>query len=322
MASLREDEEEFVEPSLEDEAGKEIDLLDEDSEPDSEPEGEERSSYTGGPDALRLYLKEIGMSSLLSIEEERNLAKRVSEGDQNARQRMIEANLRLVVNIGKKYMHMGLPLPDIIEEGNLGLIKAVEKFKYEKGYKFSTYASWWIRQAIERALVNQSSMIRVPVHISDSINNYVKAIRDLLQRLGREPSLEEIAERMRSSVNHVRDLQQMIRKIYSLDAPIGDKEGGSLKDIIKDSTSQSPAQITEDIKRHEQILDWLQLLSENEKRVISLRFGLEDGEPKTLEIVGQAFGVTRERVRQIESSAINKLRFVLRKKKVRPEIIL
>lgn len=320
MVSSREDEE-FVDPSLEVDPEEGINLLDEDTELDTETE-KERSSYTGRPDALKLYLKEIGMSPLLSKEDEIELAKRIDEGDQKAKQRMIEANLRLVVNIGKKYMNRGLPLPDIIEEGNLGLIKAVEKFRYEKGYRFSTYASWWIRQAIERALVNQLSMIRVPVHIADSINSYVRAVRNLIQRFGREPSPEEVAERMKISVDQVRDLQQMISRIYSLDTPIGNREGGSLKDIIEDSTSQSPAQITEEINRHELILDWLQLLSENEKRAISLRFGLEDGEPRTLEVVGQIFGVTRERVRQIESSALNKLRFLLKKKKVKPETIL
>jgi RNA polymerase primary sigma factor len=318
MHSLNEDEE-FLEPPSEiaqQEEGEGSDLFEEREEREEEP------SYPGGPDALRLYLKEIGIAPLLSREEEMELAKKIGEGDQEARKKMIEANLRLVVSIGKRYMNRGLPLPDIIEEGNLGLIKAVEKFRYEKGYKFSTYASWWIRQAIERALVNQSRMIRVPVHISDSINSYVKAARNLIQRLGREPSVEEIAERMKCSVTQVRDLQQMVRRIYSLDMPLGDKEGGSLKDIIEDSTSLSPERITEDINRHEQILDWLQLLSENEKKVISLRFGLEDGKPKTLEEVGQIFGVTRERVRQIESSALNKLRFVIRKKKVKPESIL
>ncbi|MEK6690337.1 MAG: sigma-70 family RNA polymerase sigma factor [Nitrospirota bacterium] len=327
MASFREDKE-FINPPSGSESEEEIDIstgpcgLDEEPELDSGEEGEEKASYEGGPDALKLYLKEIGMSPLLSKEEEMEIGKRISEGDKEAKQRMIEANLRLVVSIGKRYINRGLPLPDIIEEGNLGLIKAVEKFKYEKGYKFSTYASWWIRQAIERALVNQSSMIRVPVHISDSIKNYIKAVRDLVQRFGREPTAEEIAERMKTAVEQVRDLQQLIRRIYSLDTPLGDKEGGSLKDIIEDLTSQSPAQITEELERHKLIVNWLQLLSENEKRVILLRFGLEDGEPKTLEIVGQIFGVTRERVRQIEYSALNKLRFLLKKRKVKPETIL
>lgn len=315
---LREDEE-FIEPSFENE-GEEAELFDEGSEPDLL--SERKDAYTNRPDVLRLYLKEIGMSPLLSKEEEIELAKRIKQGDQEAKQRMIESNLRLVVNIGKRYINRGLPLPDIIEEGNLGLIKAVEKFRYEKGFKFSTYASWWIRQAIERAIVNQSSMIRVPVHISDSINNYVKAVRDLLQRFGREPTPEEIADRMKTSVDHVRDLQQIIRNIYSLDTPLGDGEGGSLKDIIEDSTIQSPEEISEEINRHELILDWLHLLSVNEKRVISMRFGLEDGEPKTLEVVGHTLGVTRERVRQIESSALNKLRFLLKRKKIKRETIL
>lgn len=316
MSELKDDEE-FLDPSLENisEEEEETEL------PEESEEHEESPPIAGGPDALKLYLKEIGRSPLLSREEEQELAKRISEGDQDARKKMIESNLRLVVNMGKRYMNRGLPLPDIIEEGNLGLIKAVEKFKYEKGYKFSTYASWWIRQSIERALINQSRMIRVPVHISDSINNYIKAVKELLQRLGREPTVEETAERMKNSIKHVRDLQQMIKNIYSLDTPIGDKEG-SLKDIIEDSTSQSPAQMIEDVKRHEQILDWFELLSENEKRVLSLRFGLDDGEPKTLEVVGQVFGVTRERIRQIESSALKKLRFVIRTQKVRPETIL
>ncbi len=290
---------------------------------DKEEEEEEPASYPDeAQDAIKLYLKEIRVSSLLTFEDEQELAHRIAKGDEAARARMIEANLRLVVNIGKRYINRGLPFSDIIEEGNIGLIKAVEKFKPEKGFRFSTYASWWIKQSIERALVNQTRTIRLPVHISEVINSFVKVVRRLIQSLKREPTVEEIAAEMNYAPDQVKDIMQLIRKTHSLDTPIGNKEEGSLKDLIEDQTSRSPEKDTEGIMRHEQIIEWLNYLTENEKKVISLRFGLEDGEAQTLEVIGKEFGLTRERVRQIEASALNKLRFITKRKSIDLESIL
>ncbi|HLB25339.1 MAG TPA: sigma-70 family RNA polymerase sigma factor [Nitrospirota bacterium] len=318
------DEEELV--YLDDEAEEEEELeaaFEEEAGLEEEPEEEvEETGYDEGQDAIKLYLKEIRVSSLLNFEEEQALAKRVEKGDKEARARMIEANLRLVVNIGKRYINRGLPFSDIIEEGNIGLIKAVEKFKPEKGFRFSTYASWWIKQSIERALVNQTRTIRLPVHISEVINTFVKVVRRLIQNLKREPTVEEIAAEMNYTSDQVKDIMQLIRKTHSLDTPVGNKEEGSLKDLIEDEGSLSPAKVTEGIIRHEQILEWLEYLTENEKKVISLRFGLEDGEAQTLEVIGKEFGLTRERVRQIEASALNKLRFITKRKMIDLDSIL
>jgi RNA polymerase sigma factor RpoS len=304
------------------EAGMGEELFDEEEE-EEEAEAEEPAAYPDeAQDAIKLYLKEIRVSNLLSFEEEQELAHRVEKGDEEARARMIEANLRLVVNIGKRYINRGLPFSDIIEEGNIGLIKAVEKFKPEKGFRFSTYASWWIKQSIERALVNQTRTIRLPVHISEVINTFVKVVRRLIQSLKREPTVEEIAAEMNYAPEQVKDIMQLIRKTHSLDTPIGNKEEGSLKDLIEDEASLSPAKVTEGIIRHEQIIEWLNYLTENEKKVISLRFGLEDGEAQTLEVIGKEFGLTRERVRQIEASALNKLRFITKRKSIDLDSIL
>ena len=293
------------------------------SDAEEEEEAEAPSAYPDeAQDAIKLYLKEIRVSALLSFEEEQELAHRVEKGDEEARAQMIEANLRLVVNIGKRYINRGLPFSDIIEEGNIGLIKAVEKFKPEKGFRFSTYASWWIKQSIERALVNQTRTIRLPVHISEVINTFVKVVRRLIQSLKREPTVEEIAAEMNYAPDQVKDIMQLIRKTHSLDTPIGNKEEGSLKDLIEDEASLSPAKVTEGIIRHEQIIEWLDYLTENEKKVISLRFGLEDGEAQTLEVIGKEFGLTRERVRQIEASALNKLRFITKRKSIDLDSIL
>ena len=235
---------------------------------------------------------------------------------------MIESNLRLVVNIGKRYINRGLPFSDIIEEGNLGLMKAVEKFKYEKGFKFSTYASWWIRQSIERAIINQTRTIRLPVHIAESINSFMSVLGPLIQDLGREPSVEEVAEKMNVEVEEVRKIRQIIRKTYSLDRPLGDKDENSLKDIIEDTAILSPAKTTEGIKRREEIIKWLELLKEMEREIILMRFGLDGSEPRTFEVIGKQFGITRERVRQIEATALSKLRFITNKRSIKFEELL
>ncbi len=275
-----------------------------------------RKSASSGLDAIKYYLKEIRKTPLLTFEQEQALAKRVAEGDQEARARMIEANLRLVVAIGKKYINRGLQFSDIIEEGNLGLIRAVEKFQYQRGFKFSTYASWWIKQAIERAIVNQTRTIRLPVHIAEIVNSYMRATRQLTQALGREPQTEEIAKKMKVTIEKVRSISQVVRETYSLDMLIGDQEEDTLKDILQDTNALSPASFSDEIRRREHIDEWLQQLSVSERRVVEMRFGLVDGESRTLDAIGKEFGITRERVRQIETQALNKLRAITRRKKI------
>jgi RNA polymerase primary sigma factor len=270
-----------------------------------------QNAYSGSLDTIKLYLREISAIALLTAEEEVKLAKKVWHKDPVARQQMIEANLRLVVSIAKRYLNRGLPFLDLIEEGNIGLIKAVERFQYKKGFKFSTYASWWIRQAIERALVNQTRTIRLPIHVDEKINRFIKVLREQVQTKGREPTMDEMAEVMDTSVEKVKEVMQVVRSTQSLDMPIGEKQENSLKDVIEDTSILSPADIVEGIKRHEMISNWLDKLTDNEKNVVILRFGLEDGEPKTLEKIGEEFGVTRERIRQIESSALKKLRYII-----------
>jgi RNA polymerase sigma factor (sigma-70 family) len=274
------------------------------------------ASAQRGLDAIKYYLKEIRKTPLLTFEQEQSLAKKIAQGDQDARAGMIEANLRLVVAIGKKYINRGLQFSDIIEEGNLGLIRAVEKFQYQKGFKFSTYASWWIKQAIERAIVNQTRTIRLPVHIAEIVNSYMRAVRQLTQSLGREPTLEEIAKKMKVAVEKARSISQVVRETYSLDMLIGDQEEDTLKDILQDSNALSPASFSDDIRRREHIDEWLTQLSASERKVIEMRFGLIDGEPKTLDSIGKEFGITRERVRQIETQALNKLRVITKRKKI------
>jgi RNA polymerase nonessential primary-like sigma factor len=274
------------------------------------------ASSQRGLDAIKYYLKEIRKTPLLTFEQEQSLAKKIAQGDQDARAGMIEANLRLVVAIGKKYINRGLQFSDIIEEGNLGLIRAVEKFQYQKGFKFSTYASWWIKQAIERAIVNQTRTIRLPVHIAEIVNSYMRAVRQLTQSLGREPTLEEIAKKMKVAVEKARSISQVVRETYSLDMLIGDQEEDTLKDILQDSNALSPASFSDDIRRREHIDEWLTQLSASERKVIEMRFGLIDGEPKTLDSIGKEFGITRERVRQIETQALNKLRVITKRKKI------
>jgi RNA polymerase sigma factor RpoS len=311
------------------------DLMDADAEPFGEEREEKEDvekpgtnevvedlSSQRGLDAIKYYLKEIRKTPLLSFEQEQELAKRIEKGDQEARAKMIEANLRLVVAIGKKYINRGLQFSDIIEEGNLGLIRAVEKFQYERGFKFSTYASWWIKQSIERAIVNQTRTIRLPVHIAEIVNSYMRAVRQLTQALGRDPQIEEIAKKMKVTVDKVRSISQVVRETYSLDMLIGDQEEDTLKDILQDNNALSPATVSDEIRRREHIDEWLQQLSVSERKVIELRFGLLDGEPKTLDAIGKEFGITRERVRQIETQALNKLRIITRRKRIDLEEML
>ena len=290
------------------------DKLNQKDQPDSGDD--EAGSSQKGLDAIKYYLKEIRRTPLLTFEQEQSLAKLIAQGDQDARARMIEANLRLVVAIGKKYINRGLPFSDIIEEGNLGLIRAVEKFQYQRGFKFSTYASWWIKQSIERAIVNQTRTIRLPVHIAEIVNSYMRANRQLTQKLGRDPSTEEVAKKMKVTVDKVRSISQVVRETYSLDMLIGDQEEDTLKDILQDTNALSPASFSDDIRRREHIDDWLKQLSVSEKKVVEMRFGLNDGEPMTLDSIGKEFGITRERVRQIETQALNKLRAITKRKKI------
>jgi len=283
---------------------------------DSSSRASEGASAQKGLDAIKYYLKEIRKTPLLTFEQEQELAKRIEQGDQEARANMIEANLRLVVAIGKKYINRGLQFSDIIEEGNLGLIRAVEKFQYRRGFKFSTYASWWIKQSIERAIVNQTRTIRLPVHIAEIVNSYLRAVRQLTQSMGRDPQIEEIAKKMKVSVEKVRSISQVVRETYSLDMLIGDQEEDTLKDILQDNNAVSPSSFSDEMRRREHIDDWLQQLSVSERKVIEMRFGLVDGEPKTLDAIGKDFGITRERVRQIETQALNKLRVITKRKKI------
>ncbi len=281
---------------------------------ESESEAEVKEEEPVGreePDAVKSYLKEIRRWELLTYEQEQSLAKRIGKGDGRARRRMIESNLRLVVSIGKRYINRGLPFSDIIEEGNLGLIKAVEKFNYKKGFKFSTYASWWIRQSIERAIINQSKLIRLPVHVVERLNHYLSAMEDLVQELDREPTVQELARQMKFEQGQVVELQQVIRKIYSLDSPVGAQQETTLKDIIVDHSQSLPSTTAEGIKQREEIFEWIKGLRDTEKRVILMRFGLDGGEPQTLEEIGQVLGLTRERVRQIEAAALQKLRSIV-----------
>ena len=268
-------------------------------------------------DPVRMYLKEIGRVPLLSADEEIKLAKRMEDGDLEAQKRLAEANLRLVVSIAKRYVGRGMLFLDLIQEGNLGLIKAVEKFDYNKGYKFSTYATWWIRQAITRAIADQARTIRIPVHMVETINKLIRVSRQLLQSLGREPSPEEIAKEMDVSVDRVREIMKIAQEPVSLETPIGEEEDSHLGDFIEDHDAPAPAEAASFVLLKEQLEDVLDTLTEREEKVLRLRFGLDDGRARTLEEVGQNFGVTRERIRQIEEKALRKLRHPSRSKKLK-----
>ena len=268
-------------------------------------------------DPVRMYLKEIGKVDLLTPDEEIELAKRMLEGDENAKKRLAEANLRLVVSIAKRYVGRGMQFLDLIQEGNLGLIKAVEKFDYTKGYKFSTYATWWIRQAITRAIADQARTIRIPVHMVETINKVIRVSRQLLQELGHDPSPEEVAEEMHMPVQKVRDILKIALEPVSLETPIGEEEDSHLGDFIPDEDAPEPAEVASFTLLKEQLVEVLGTLTPREEKVLRLRFGIEDGRTRTLEEVGKEFNVTRERIRQIEAKALRKLRHPSRSKKLK-----
>ena len=291
---------------------------DEDADPEDEidvehidlsvPEG------IGVDDPVRMYLKEIGKVPLLSPDEEIELAKKIELGDEEAKKKLAESNLRLVVSIAKRYAGRGMQLLDLIQEGNLGLIKAVEKFDYRKGYKFSTYATWWIRQAITRAIADQARTIRIPVHMVETINRLVRTQRQLVQKLGREAKPEELAKELDMPVERVREIMKISQDPVSLETPIGEEEDSHLGDFIQDNNVEVPADAATYTLLHEQLMDVLSTLTEREQKVLRLRFGLDDGRPRTLEEVGRQFNVTRERIRQIEAKALRKLRHPSRSK--------
>ncbi len=268
-------------------------------------------------DHVRMYLKEIGKVPLLSLDEEIKLAQRMKDGDESAKQRLAEANLRLVVSIAKRYVGRGMQFLDLIQEGNLGLIKAVEKFDYTKGYKFSTYATWWIRQAITRAIADQARTIRIPVHMVETINKLMRIQRQLIQENGREPQVEEVAKEMNMSIDKVREIMKIAQEPVSLETPIGEEEDSHLGDFIPDDDAPAPAEAASFTMLKEQLNNVLSTLTDREAKVLRLRFGLEDGRARTLEEVGFEFGVTRERIRQIEAKALRKLRHPSRSRKLK-----
>ena len=298
--------------SNDDEMDPDLFSEDEDADPEDEidvehidlsvPEG------IGVDDPVRMYLKEIGKVPLLSPDEEIELAKKIELGDEEAKKKLAESNLRLVVSIAKRYAGRGMQLLDLIQEGNLGLIKAVEKFDYRKGYKFSTYATWWIRQAITRAIADQARTIRIPVHMVETINRLVRTQRQLVQKLGREATPEELAKELDMPVERVREIMKISQDPVSLETPIGEEEDSHLGDFIQDNNVEVPADAATYTLLHEQLMDVLSTLTEREQKVLRLRFGLDDGRPRTLEEVGRQFNVTRERIRQIEAKALRKLR--------------
>lgn len=291
---------------------------DEDADPEDEIDVEHIDLSVpqgiGVDDPVRMYLKEIGKVPLLSPDEEIELAKKIELGDEEAKKKLAESNLRLVVSIAKRYAGRGMQLLDLIQEGNLGLIKAVEKFDYRKGYKFSTYATWWIRQAITRAIADQARTIRIPVHMVETINRLVRTQRQLVQKLGREATPEELAKELNMPVERVREIMKISQDPVSLETPIGEEEDSHLGDFIQDNNVEVPADAATYTLLHEQLMDVLSTLTEREQKVLRLRFGLDDGRPRTLEEVGRQFNVTRERIRQIEAKALRKLRHPSRSK--------
>jgi RNA polymerase primary sigma factor len=298
-------------PSSWDEPDDAIGNSDEDADK-QEGEGEKRAVLAEYfDDAIKLYLRDIQKTKLLTANEEKNLAARIDDGDLAARDRMIVCNLRLVVNIAKRYINRGLPFLDLIQEGNLGLIKAVDHFQLTKQCRFSTYATWWIRQCVERALVNQARTIRLPVHVSDDINRMLRVTRELLQKMNREPSVEELAGNLKVDVAHVRRLRVLSNKAFSTDRPMGEHQDHFITDWLHDTSTTSPADLMEDVNNYEQVSKYLAKLTDIEKKVLTFRFGLADQHPETLETIGRAFGVTRERIRQIEVKALRKLRVLI-----------
>jgi len=297
---------------------EEVDLLDTDS--DETDDMEDDLSLPRGinvDDPVKMYLKEIGKIPLLTAEEEIDLAKRMEQGDEEAKKRLAEANLRLVVSIAKRYVGRGMLFLDLIQEGNLGLMKAVEKFDYRKGFKFSTYATWWIRQAITRAIADQARTIRIPVHMVETINKLVRVQRQLVQELGRDPTPEEIAKEMDMEPEKVREIMKIAQEPVSLETPIGEEEDSHLGDFIEDDNVLAPQDAATFTMLREQLIDVLDSLTPREQKVLKLRFGLEDGRARTLEEVGKEFDVTRERIRQIEAKALRKLRHPSRSKKLK-----
>ena len=298
----------FIDPEQEPEVA-ELEKLDDDIDESSDDEKEvDVAVVEHFDDAIKLYLREIQKTKLLTADDEKELAAKIDLGDKAARDRMIVSNLRLVVKIAKRYMNRGLPFLDLIEEGNLGLIKAVERFKLSKECRFSTYATWWIRQSIERALVNQSRTIRLPVHVSDDINKMLRVNRELVQKLNREPTLVEVADALGADQQQVRRLMVLLKKTYSIDQPMGDNSDYFLTDTIEDTSVISPESLMEDVNSYELISKLIETFTDAEKKILTLRFGLGDTEPQTLDTIGQSFGVTRERIRQIEAKALMKLR--------------
>ena len=273
---------------------------------------EDLDDYIAVEDSIKMYLKEIGKIPLLSVDEEMNLAKKICDPDEavrkEARKQMAESNLRLVVSIAKRYMGRGMQFLDLIQEGNLGLLRAVEKFDYQKGFKFSTYATWWIRQAITRSIADQARTIRIPVHMVETINRLIKIQRKLVQEFGREPRPDEVAKVMGIPVSKVREIMSFALEPVSMETPIGDEDDSHLGDFLQDSNAKVPVNFAMDVLLHDQLMEVIKSLTEREQKVILLRFGLEDGKPRTLEEVGKVFGITRERIRQIEAKSLRKLR--------------
>ena len=304
-----------------------IEIIEDNEEPDLEEAAKEEEEFDLNDlsvppgvkinDPVRMYLKEIGRVDLLSAEEEIELAKRIEQGDETAKRRLAEANLRLVVSIAKRYVGRGMLFLDLIQEGNMGLIKAVEKFDYRKGYKFSTYATWWIRQAITRAIADQARTIRIPVHMVETINKLIRVQRQLLQDLGREPTPEEIGKEMNLSTEKVREILKIAQEPVSLETPIGEEDDSHLGDFIEDQEALAPSDAAAYELLKEQLEDVLDTLTDREENVLRLRFGLDDGRTRTLEEVGKVFGVTRERIRQIEAKALRKLRHPSRSKRLK-----